>query len=261
MNMKPRHSLFFASALLVAASTLVARAQAAAPAATAPEGQWNTLWDYWKVGGFAMYPIGLCSVGALALIVYCWMQYRAIRMTQPHLVPLLKEALARLDIVQAQGICSGASGMLANILGAGLARVDEHELDTARIEKAMEEASVEEVNEGLKPLTYLSVISQVAPMFGLLGTVTGMIGAFNKIGLGGMGDPEKLASDIGEAMITTAAGLMVAIPAMFAYFGFKAHFTANLARINTVSGDLIHTLDTSFRKAGHAGEPATGQVL
>ena len=98
-------------------------------------------------------------------------------------------------------------------------------------------------------------------MFGLLGTVTGMIGAFNKIGLGGMGDPEKLASDIGEAMITTAAGLMVAIPAMFAYFGFKAQFTANLARINTVAGDLVHTLDANARKAGHASAPSAGQVL
>ena len=261
MNMKQRQSLFAAAALRGAATAIVARAQAAAPAAAAPEGQWNTLWDYWKVGGFAMYPIGLCSVGAVALAVYCWLQYRAVKMTQPHLVPLLKEALTRLDIVQARGICSGAPGMLANILGAGLSRVDEHGPDAARIEKAMEEASVEEVNEGLKPLTYLSVISQVAPMFGLLGTVTGMIGAFNKIGLGGMGDPEKLAADIGEAMITTASGLMVAIPAIFAYFGFKAQFTANLARINSVAGELVHTLDAAYRKAGHADETAVGQVV
>ena len=261
MNMKQRHSLFFATALMATAITLVARAQAAATAATATEGQWNTLWDYWKVGGFCMYPIGLCSVGALALVVYCWIQYRTVRMTQPQLVPLLKEALSRLDIVQAQGVCNSAPGMLSNILGAGLARMDGQEPDIGTIEKAMEEASVVEVNESLKPLTYLSLITQAAPMFGLLGTVTGMIGAFNKIGLGGMGDPEKLASDIGEAMITTAFGLIVAIPAMFAYFGFKSQFTTNLARINTITSDLMHTLDAGCRKAGHAQVPTTGQSL
>ena len=112
----------------------------------------------------------------------------------------------------------------------------------------MEEASVEEVSAGMKPLGYLSIVTQVAPMFGLLGTVTGMIGAFDKIGMGQMGSPEKLADNIGEAMITTAAGLIVAIPAMFAYFGFKAHYTANISRISTLLGDLTFHLKEGVRQ-------------
>ncbi len=241
---------------LAAMAAFVAQAQTAAPAAM-QEGQWNTLWDYWKVGGFAMYPIGLCSVAVVALSVYCGMQYRTLKMIQPGLVQPLRDALAQLDVAQAVTICNGAPGILTNILGAGLKRIGEDgAVDVAGIEKAMEEASVEEISSGMKPLTYISVVSQVAPMFGLLGTVTGMIGAFNKIGMGAMGDPEKLASSIGEAMITTAFGLMVAIPAMFAYFGFKSHYTNNVSRISRVLGDMVHHFADSYRKAGGQAAPA-----
>lgn len=261
MNHKQSKPILFASAVLAATLVAMARAQAAAPAAAEAEGQWNTLWDYWRVGGFAMYPIGLCSVGIVALSVYCWMQFKTSRMLQPEVVPPLKEALGRLDVAQALSICTSAPGILTGILSAGLKRIGEGTVEVASIEKAMEEASVEEVNAGMKPLTYLSVISQIAPMFGLLGTVTGMIGAFNKIGLGGMGDPEKLAGDIGEAMITTAFGLLVAIPAMFAYFGFKTHYTGNISSISRVLGDLIHHFDQAARGTPHPAADSEAQVL
>lgn len=257
MSLKQRNPLIAATMLLAALIALMAQAQTASPAVPEDAAQWNTLWDYWKVGGFAMYPIGLCSVATVALAVYCWMQFKTARMMQPTVQPLLRDALDNGDVAQAITICGSAPGMLTNILAAGLARIGEDHYDAEKIDKAMEEASIEEVNEGMKPLTYLSVISQIAPMFGLLGTVTGMIGAFNKIGMGGMGDPEKLASDIGEAMITTAAGLLVAIPAMFAYFGFKTLLTSNIARISRLIGDLTHRLDTVARQAA---APAPGEA-
>jgi biopolymer transport protein ExbB len=143
-------------------------------------------------------------------------------------------------------------------MGAGLRRISDGVLDVGSMEKAMEEAAVEETNEGMKPLNNLSVVAQVAPMLGLLGTVTGMIGAFNKIGLGAMGDPEKLANDIGEAMITTAFGLMVAIPAMFVYFYLKGRYLSNVSKLSRVIGDLVHHLVVSSRRAegGAAPQPA-----
>ena len=113
----------------------------------------------------------------------------------------------------------------------------------------MEEAAIEEVNEGMKPLNNLSVCAQIAPMLGLLGTVTGMIGAFNKIGMGAMGDPEKLAGDIGEAMITTAAGLIVAIPGMFAYFYLKGQYNSNVSKGARLIGNLLHHLIVTSRRS------------
>jgi biopolymer transport protein ExbB len=78
--------------------------------------------------------------------------------------------------------------------------------------------------------------------------VTGMIGAFDKIGMGAMGSPEKLAGDIGEAMITTAAGLMVAIPCMFIYFFYKAKFTQNVAHISRLLGNYVHQVNVAAKR-------------
>ena len=75
---------------------------------------------------------------------------------QPTVQPLLRDALDNGDVAQAITICGSAPGMLTNILAAGLARIGEDHYDAEKIDKAMEEASIEEVNEGMKPLTYLS---------------------------------------------------------------------------------------------------------
>lgn len=238
----------------------VAPAGTNAPAAAAEKAeQWDTLWGMWVVGGPVMWPIGAVSVLALGLAVYGFVMMRPDKMLRPDLVPQIQDSLGRMDIEGAITICNGNPCMLTNVLGAGLQRISDGFLDVSSMEKAMEEASIEETNDGMKPLNNLSVASQIAPMLGLLGTVTGMIGAFNKIGMGGMGDPEKLAGDIGEAMITTAFGLIVAIPAMFAYFYLKSQFIANTAKAGRVIGTLTHHLVTSTRKNGTEGaaqEPA-----
>ena len=173
-----------AIAFLAGALALIAHGQAAGPEVQTAS---KSLLDYWRVGGFAMYPIGLCSVAVVGLSIYCAILYKTARMTQPALVPLLSESLEALDIEKAKSICQGAPGVLSNVLSAGLSRIrPETEIKVEEVEKAMEEASVEEVSAGMKPLGYLSIVTQVAPMFGLLGTVTGMIGAFDKIGMGQM---------------------------------------------------------------------------
>ena len=95
-------------------------------------------------------------------------------------------------------------------------------------------------------VTYLNVVASVAPMIGLLGTVSGMISAFQTIGRGGMGRPELLAGDIGEALITTATGLVIGIPAMIAYFVLKNRL--NTAMIATAQAGS-EVLDAKEEKA------------
>ena len=90
-------------------------------------------------------------------------------------------------------------------------------------------------------INYLNVVAAVAPMIGLLGTVSGMISAFQTIGQVGMGDPSALAEDIGEALITTATGLTIGIPAMIAYFVFRNRLNAEILRTVETGGDLIDT--------------------
>lgn len=247
-------------ALLVTGAAWYAWAQAPAPTAspegpaaavTAPvakAGVETTLWGMWRQGGWCMWPLGALSIAALGLLVYGGIATRPARMLAPELIPALQDEIGRLHVEEAKTICAETPCLMTNTLCAGLERLSDGVLDVESMEKAMEEASVHEVSAGLKPISYLSVLAQIAPMIGLLGTVSGMIKAFQKIGLGGMGKPELLAGDIGEAMITTAAGLIIGIPAMFGYFYFKTRYLSNVAEMNRLLGNLCHHLVTSARR-------------
>jgi biopolymer transport protein ExbB len=237
---------WFVVAVILAGAVVSAWAQAPAPD-TAPVGSVQTtstdvtLGGLWKVGGWCMYPIGLLNIGAIAFAIYGFMLIGDKRMTQSNLVPGVQNSINQLDFRGAGALCSGSPGVFSNILNAGLIRLGAT-IDVDAADKAMEEAAVEENTAGLRPINYLSIIASIAPMFGLLGTVSGMIKAFQKIGLGGMGKPEELAGNIGEAMITTAYGLIVGIPAMFFYFYIKGHFQQNMARIGRIVGNQSHQL-------------------
>ena len=88
-------------------------------------------------------------------------------------------------------------------------------------------------------VNYLQVIASVSPMVGLLGTVSGMVKAFRTISEQGMGRPELLANNISEALVTTASGLMVAIPALIAYFFFKNKYGKIAASVSQVLGRIL----------------------
>lgn len=257
MNGKNRVKLVIMT-LVGMVAVLAVHAQTGAGATGAAASR-KTILDLWKVGGPIMWPIGLCSVAGAGLAVYCALQYRIEKMARLDVQDQLRKAIGQLDFKAAQALCASAPCMLTSILASGLARVSSSrsEADASSFEKAMEEASVEEVTEWQKPLGHLSLVAQIAPMLGLLGTVTGMIGAFDKIGMGAMGSPEKLAANIGEAMLTTAAGLIVAIPCMFAYFFFKAKFVGNVAKISRLLGNLGHHLSEAIKVGGIFEEQPT----
>jgi biopolymer transport protein ExbB len=180
-------------------------------------------------------------------------------MLRPELVPQIQEELMQLHLDPAKSICAGSPCLLTNTLQAGLERISDGVLDVPSMEKAMEEASVHEITAGLKPISYLSIIAQVAPMLGLLGTVSGMIKAFQKIGLGGMGKPELLAADIGEAMVTTAAGLIIGIPTMFFYFFLKSRYMSNVSELTRILGNLCHQLVAAARRRDKGGSLTAGE--
>jgi biopolymer transport protein ExbB len=257
MTLRQRRSILVLFVLAAAVLPALAQAPAAAPTsapAAAAGGSMTTLWDLWKVGGIVMYPIlGLC-IGAVTLAVFGYMNTPEKKMLTPHLVPQIQEFLDKLDLHEVQTVCSANPSLLTNILSAGIQRIgDDGVVDVPSMEKAMEEASVEEAAAGLRTISYLSICAQLAPMLGLLGTVTGMIKAFDAISKGGMGKPDALAGNIGEAMITTAFGLIVGIPAMFAYFQLKTRYNANLARLSRVLGNLTHRLTEALRKSAAVG--------
>lgn len=218
-----------------------------APAPAAPAARELTFGNLLKAGGWTMWPLGLCSLLGIGLVIYNGMVIRPARMLKPQVIDQVKTALSDLDIERARNLCASNPAPITNILQAGLDRIKGGELHFTSIEKGMEEFSLQEVAGHMQPINYLSVIATISPMIGLLGTVSGMIKAFQAMALGGMGRPELLADNISEALITTAVGLIIGIPVMVAYFYFRNRFTAIVAAINRTCGDILEQLNVASR--------------
>lgn len=198
--------------------------ETAAPAADAPVGpKKTTLMDLIKGGGWAMWPLGTLSFAMIAMATVNFQKINQKKMIPPETLGLLKASAKTQDVQKVYDLASSVPSLFTNALAAGLRKMDPENpaASKSHVEDAIGEAvSREEAQYGFW-INFLSLISAVAPMVGLLGTVSGMIGAFQKIGAGGMGKPEVLAGNIGEALITTATGLIIAIPAMFCFFMFR----------------------------------------
>jgi biopolymer transport protein ExbB len=203
----------------------------------------DSLYDIVKSGGPLMWPIALCSVVALAYIVE-----RAIRLRERELGSQsygrsILDALAAGGPARALETCEREPRPLGRILLTGLKRADRPLLER---EKAVEDAGARELARMNARLRPLAVVSVLAPLLGFLGTVFGMIQAFINIAMKqGLGRPELLASGISQALVTTAAGLCVAIPAQAAFFWFRAR----IERFTRRSEDLYLELDEGLARA------------
>ncbi len=131
----------------------------------------------------------------------------------------VRQALTGGDVAAAQRICSERPSMLSFVLAHGLS---EMEFGWSSVEKSLEDALAEQAARLYRKIEYLSVIGNIAPMVGLLGTVTGMIIAFQKVAATqGLASAPQLAEGIYQALVTTVGGLIVAIPAIGAFAIFR----------------------------------------
>lgn len=164
------------------------------------------------LGGPLMIPIVLCSVVALAVILERWWYLWRSSIDTDDLMEEIKLAVQAGKYLEAMQIAKRSRGPVAAVIAAGIAYYDR---DEAELRKHMEEVGQLEVNKLERRLPVLELIVAVAPMLGLLGTVTGLIDSFNVLAaLQGIGEPTALSAGVAEALITTAAGLTVAIPTM-----------------------------------------------
>jgi len=176
----------------------------------------RTLIDMVQVGGLIMFPIGLCSVWMLALLVELILKLRNPVVCPPESTQTLRDHLGNGDFMAAWQHSSENPSMLCTVMQRALRKLSRGQ---DAVETEASEALMDVNNVYRTKISYLSVVAGVAPMLGLLGTVSGMIKAFDKMGHeGAIGDPAKLAGDIGEALVTTFSGLLVAIPAMIVFY-------------------------------------------
>jgi len=207
-----------------------------------PEPSSKTLLDMLKAGGWAMVPLGLLSVGTVGFTVYNFILLRRINFIDDAAVEELDQAVRAMDIDTAQSVCVNNPGPVTNTFSAGLEQMRHETFVPEAVEKAFECASVKELSGAYVIVNYLSIIAALSPMVGLLGTVSGMVKAFNSIAAEGMGKPELLADNISEALITTATGMAIAIPAMFFFFFFRNRYGKIVAEVNLVLGKLYADL-------------------
>lgn len=183
------------------------------------------LLDLFVRGGPFMYPILLCSVLALVVVIERFIVLRRANMDTGQFMLKLRSVLQRNDILAGVTFCSKTEAPIANIMRKGLTVYPEgHE----RVREAIENAGKEEAFRLEHRLGILANLAGIAPLLGFLGTVTGMIGAFRAIEqLGGAVNPSDLAGGIWEALLTTAFGLMIGIIA----YGFYNYFVSNVGRL------------------------------
>lgn len=171
-----------------------------------------------KNGGWLMLPIILCSIAAMGIVVERFWSLQRKKILPPELVPYLwkLENKNRLDEMTINKIKS--SSPLGAILASGLINRN-HGREMMRT--SIEETGRQVVHELERFLNSLGTIASVTPLLGLLGTVVGMIKVFSAIMIHGVGDPGILAGGISEALVTTAAGLTVAIPSLIFHRYFE----------------------------------------
>jgi len=172
------------------------------------------MWEIVQAGGLMMWPIILCSMIALAIILE-----RAWTLQEKRVLP--RDMMQKVwQLVEARQINDQViaaleqSSPLGQVLAAGLA--SRHRSREIMMER-LEDSGRHVVHELERFLNTLGTIAGISPLLGLLGTVTGIIKAFNAIQAGAMGDPKMLSGGIAQALVTTAAGLVVAIPSLIAY--------------------------------------------
>lgn len=170
------------------------------------------MWEIVKSGGWIMWPIILCSVAATGIIAERLWALQTKRIAPPHLLELVWKMVQEKRLNNRFLKELHADSPLGELFAAGLANA-RHGREIMK--ECLEESAARIVHDLERYLNALGTIAATAPLLGLLGTVLGMIEIFGSFTGSGMTNPASLASGIATALITTAAGLIVAIPALF----------------------------------------------
>ncbi|HRV30738.1 MAG TPA: MotA/TolQ/ExbB proton channel family protein [Kiritimatiellia bacterium] len=215
-------------------------AEEALPAAEA-----MSLAEIIRMGGWLMYVLGVLSVLGLALIMYYLLELRVRNVAPAAQALRLRELLKGQRPTEARELCARQPTALASILRAGLDFLKENpQAKPGMLKDIMESEGARQVGRMQNMIHYLLDLSAVAPMVGLLGTVIGLLKAFNSVAFDvAKARPMELAAGVGQALITTIAGLIIAIPAMMAYSWFRGRVIKLTGRLEGTATDLLAILE------------------
>lgn len=241
-----RVALFTSAAMLATLSAPLASAAdeaiEAAPAVAETIIPTTSLWQVLIAGGPLVIPIFVCSF-VLLLVVF----ERAMALRRSRIIPklfverfLLQISEGAVDKQGALELCDENTSLVSDVFAAAVRKWGKPAVE---VEQAILDEGERAASSMRRYLRAINGVSTVCPLFGLLGTVWGMIEAFNEIaGSSAMGRPELLAGGIGTALMSTAAGLCVAIPALILYLYFIGRVDALVMELDRYGQDLVHLI-------------------
>ncbi len=249
MSMFHTKRCLFVAALLLGLTTAgsVAFAQPGSPDASTVSDETESiptddLWSIIRDGGPLMIPIGICS---LILVAFVFERAISLRLSRVIPGPFVKRFLKQLrdgelDREKAVQLCYDNKSSVAEVFGGAVRKWGRPAVE---VEQAIIDAGERATNGLRRYLRVINGVATVTPLLGLLGTVVGMIRAFNNIATAdALGRPELLAKGISEALLTTAAGLTVAIPALIFYLFFVSRVDRLIIGIDSLGQEVVHVI-------------------
>lgn len=206
-----------------------------------------SLWEQIQAGGPIVWPIlGLAGL-AFLIVVYKFVYLHAVHGKTNKIMDRMNEVAAQGDWVEAERLLQGRRrSPVGHVLSAGL---EVRHADRQTQESVLQEAILNQLPKVERGMAVLAVLGAVAPLLGLLGTVTGMIDTFRVITLYGTGDPKLMSGGISEALVTTMLGLSVAIPIMLLHTFLSRRVDHIVGDMEERAVQLCNILQRSNRKA------------
>lgn len=234
-------------AVAMAITSRTASAQGTGPPPIAAKAEKESMLNIYQKGGWIMHFIALSSIVVIAIISFCAMKISRKAMLPSGFEKSLAIAFTNQDVSSAMKLCEGNESSLSHVVretftkaAAGVSVYSKADLEAVAAETIFHEET-----KYMLWVNMLNALAAIAPMMGLLGTVSGMIGSFDQLAAGAS-KPSDFAGGIGEAMITTAAALIVAIPSMLAYFVFKNMLQSLISQLALSSSSLISRFVTGM---------------
>ncbi|HQU71028.1 MAG: MotA/TolQ/ExbB proton channel family protein [Calditrichaeota bacterium] len=190
-------------------------------------------------GGIMMYPLAICSVVALGVALERMVSLRKNKIVIPELVGIIPKIHSAEDLRLLHSVCESRKDPMAGVLMSCLRNRD---LPLDELRATVEDEGRQQVRSLNFGLNILETIAGIAPLLGLLGTVIGMIDVFEVIQSIGVGQAQKLSGGISEALITTAAGLFVGIPALIAFNYFTSRSESLILDIEKHALNLLNAI-------------------
>jgi biopolymer transport protein ExbB len=210
----------------------------AAAVSQAPAAKGETLWQLISAGGICMVFLGLMSVATIALAIYHFMYVRADKIVPQDLTENVLSLLERKEYDKAKAVCLQQPNLVSAIALKGIEKAPKGRIV---VEDAIQYEGKAQIERMWQNLTYLGDLAVIAPMVGLLGTIIGMIDAFSYFKAGSI-NPGVLTQGLAKAMINTAAGLIIAVPALGFYSFFRGRLTSITSKAETIASEIAQVM-------------------